>query len=132
MNFYKVKILTTFDDIKSLTLKIIHGLIIREENKFKNNANIISNYINNILKNKNFVKSVLVLAIEIVLFIENSEELSFNKISESIELSLYDFWKIINPFLNFAVFIHLLSDYILQKLKYNYLHLCYGKVELSF
>jgi len=94
-NFYKVRVLTQIEEIKILTLKIICGLIKRDERKFK------VDFISRILSNPNFLKSALVLGVEIVIFIENVEEISFYKLAEVLELELYEFWKIINPFLNF-------------------------------
>jgi hypothetical protein len=94
-NFYKVRVLTQLEEIKILTLKIICGLIKRDERKFK------VDFISRILSNPNFLKSALVLGVEIVIFIENVEEISFYKLAEVLELELYEFWKIINPFLNF-------------------------------
>jgi hypothetical protein len=56
------------------------------------------------LSNENFLKSVFVVAIEIVLFIGNVEELCFFKIAETVDLDLYEFWKILNPIhLHFAI-----------------------------
>ena len=34
---------------------------------------------------------------EIILFIEDIEEISFNRIPEVLELDVYDLWKITNP-----------------------------------
>jgi hypothetical protein len=94
-NFYKVRVLTQLEEIRVLTLKIICGLIKRDERKFK------ADFISLILSNMNFLKSALIVGVEIVLFIENVEEISFYKLADVLELDLYEFWKIINPFLNF-------------------------------
>jgi hypothetical protein len=94
-SFYKVRVLTTLDDIEKLTLKIIYGMLKKDERKFK------MEFISRILANQNFIKSALVVSVEIVLFIENVEEISFYKLADTLELDLYEFWKIINPFLNF-------------------------------
>jgi hypothetical protein len=93
--FYKVRVITQIDEIKFLCFKILCGLIKRDERKFK------AEFISRILSNQNFLKSALILAVEIVLFIENVEEISFYKLAAMLELDLYELWKIINPFLNF-------------------------------
>ena len=57
-----------------------------------------------LLSNDNFLKAVLVVSVEIVLFIGNVEELSFFKLAEEIDLDLFEFWKILNPMhLHFAI-----------------------------
>lgn len=55
-----------------------------------------------ILLNENFVKSVLLIAAECVLLHHNVSEVLFYKIAskEFLNLDLFEFWKIINPFLN--------------------------------
>jgi hypothetical protein len=94
-NNYRVRVVTQIEEIKLLTFKIICGLIKRDERKFR------ADFISRILLNQNFLKSALILSVEIVLFIENVEEISFFKLADTLELDIYEFWKIINPFLNF-------------------------------
>jgi len=94
-SFYKVRVVTQIEEIKFLSFKLLCGLIKRDERKFK------SEFISRILSNQNFLKSALIVAVEIVLFIENVEEISFYKLADMLELDLYELWKIINPFLNF-------------------------------
>lgn len=96
---YLVRITVKPADIKTLTLRIIYGLLQRDEKRF--NREIVSE----VLKNKNFVKAAFIVSIEIVLFIGNVEEISFYKLTEAIGLDLYEFWKIINPFTHFDLMI---------------------------
>jgi hypothetical protein len=95
----KTSIVTSFKDIQTLCEKIIYKLLIREETKFK------KDFVGKLLYNENFIKSAIVLSMEIVLFIENIEEIVFYKLAEEAKLDLYDFWKIINPFLLFDLYI---------------------------
>ena len=71
-------------------------LISRDERKYDRLV------IRKILKNENFIKSVLLVTIECFLFQSNTEELLFNKISgkEYLNLDMFEFWKILNPFFN--------------------------------
>ncbi len=50
------------------------------------------------LERQNFLKAVIAISFEIVLFIENCIELNVVDIVNYLGLDLYDFWKIINPF----------------------------------
>ncbi len=74
-----------------LASKLIKELFHRDD---KNFPKLI---LSTLLGNKDFLKSVIIVAVEIVLFIGNVEELCFYKLAEAIELDLYDFWKILNP-----------------------------------
>jgi hypothetical protein len=90
-NTYKVRITITKNDILKLTSKLIKELFHRDDKNFPKNI------LSTLLDDKVFLKSVLIVAVEIVLFIGNVEELCFYKLAEAIELDLYDFWKILNP-----------------------------------
>ena len=90
-NTYKVRITITKNDILKLASKLIKELFHRDDKNFPKFI------LTTLLDNKDFLKSVLIVAVEIVLFIGNVEELCFYKLAEAIELDLYDFWKILNP-----------------------------------
>jgi hypothetical protein len=86
-------LITKFEEIEKLILKIIFSLLSRDERIF--GPKIAAH----VLKNVNFIKSVLVVAVEIILFIENVELICFYKLANAIKLDLYEFWKILNPFI---------------------------------
>jgi hypothetical protein len=86
-------LITKFDEIEKLILKIIFTLISRDDRIFG------SKIAAQVLKNVNFIKSVIVVAVEIILFIENVELICFYKLANAIKLDLYEFWKILNPFI---------------------------------
>jgi hypothetical protein len=90
-NTYKVRITITNNDILKLASKLIKELFHRDDKNFPKQI------LSKLLDNKDFLKSVLIVAVEIVLFIGNVEELCFYKLAEAIELDLYEFWKILNP-----------------------------------
>jgi hypothetical protein len=77
---YMINNLTKFEEIEKLILKIIFCLISRDERIFgpKIAAQVI--------KNTNFIKSVVVVAVEIILFIENVELICFYKLANAIKL----------------------------------------------
>jgi hypothetical protein len=54
-----------------------------------------------IVQNTKFHKAVIATATEVVLFVHNSMALRFEQILELCELSAFDFWKLIRPFLKF-------------------------------
>jgi hypothetical protein len=82
-----------------LAQKIILGLLQRENNNFP--IEIVQKY----LDNKEFLKAIIITSVEIVLFIANVEEISFYKLTNRLKLDIYDFWKIINPFIHFDILI---------------------------
>ena len=57
------------------------------------------------------MKSAIILGVEIVLFIENVEEICFYKLADALDLDIYQFWKIVNPFLKHDLTV---SSYILR------------------
>jgi hypothetical protein len=90
-NTYKVRITITKNDMLKLASKLIKELFHRDDKNFPKQI------LSRLLDNKDFLKSVLIVAVEVVLFIGNVEELCFYKLAEAIELDLYEFWKILNP-----------------------------------
>jgi hypothetical protein len=90
-NTYKVRITITKNEILKLTSKLIKELFHRDDKNFPKQI------LAKLLQNNEFLKSILIVAVEIVLFIGNVEELCFYKLAEAIELDLYEFWKILNP-----------------------------------
>ncbi len=53
----------------------------------------------NLLLNTDLLTALIVCTVESILFIENVENVSVFKLIEDVKLDLYDFWKIVNPFL---------------------------------
>lgn len=83
------------NDLKLIALKIIKGLLVREERYFDKKLIATS------LENKDFLNSVLVISTEVILFIENSVDLCYMKLSEALGLPLTELIKILNPFSKF-------------------------------
>jgi predicted HTH domain antitoxin len=48
-----------------------------------------------LLYNEDFIKSMIAISIEIILFVEDIQEISFHKIPELFGVDLYDLWKVI-------------------------------------
>ena len=86
----------SINEIEVLSYKFLKELILRDEKKYE------SSVLQRILLKENFLKSVLLIAAECVLLHHNVSEVLFYKIAskEFLNLDLFEFWKIINPFLN--------------------------------
>lgn len=86
----------SINEIEVLFYKFLKELILRDEKKYERNV------LRKILLKENFQKSVFLIAAECVLFHHNVSEVLFYKIAskEFLNLDLFEFWKIINPFLN--------------------------------
>jgi hypothetical protein len=98
MAFYHERISISYSDILKLTGRIIYDLFNRDEKHFPKEL------LSKLLSDEYFLKSVLLIAFEITLFICNVEGLCFFKLAETINLDLYEFWKILNPIhLHFAI-----------------------------
>lgn len=84
------------DEIEVLSFKFFKELIFRDEKKYEKDV------LKKIILNENFIKSVLLVATECVLLHFNVSEVLFYKIASKdfLNLDLFEFWKIINPFLN--------------------------------
>lgn len=59
--------------------------------------------ITTILKNTDFYSAIYVCAIETTLFIHNSVQPTFEEILESVKLSVFEFWKVIQLFIRHDV-----------------------------
>jgi hypothetical protein len=83
-------------EIEILSYRFFKELISRDEKKYKINV------LRKIILNENYIKSVLLISAECVLLHHNISEVLFSKIAsrEFLNLDLFEFWKIINPFLN--------------------------------
>jgi len=90
---YKITLNTNKNDLQKLILLFIDQII------EKNSESFSSTVLSSIMNNEIFVKAIFVCSLEIVLFIENIEELMFAKICEEINIDIYDFFKILNPFI---------------------------------
>jgi len=54
-----------------------------------------------LLKKEIFLKSIFLCALETILFICNNKELQFTQILDAIELTAFDYWRVINSYLKF-------------------------------
>jgi hypothetical protein len=98
MEIYHERISISYTDVLKLTGRIIADLLHRDEKHFPKDL------LAKLLVSESFLKSVLVVSVEIALFICNVEGLCFFKLAEAIELDLFEFWKLMNPIhLHFAI-----------------------------
>jgi hypothetical protein len=93
LNKYRVKIVTAFEDIEKMIMKLIFSLLNRDQRIFS------SEFVSRLLLNDNFLKSVIVVGVEITLFIENVELICFYKLVKAMDLDYFEFWKVLNPFI---------------------------------
>ena len=100
LSSYRVKLITNLEERINFCLKFIQNLIQNDENIFNEEFCVM------LLYNEVFIKSMIAISFEIILFIEDIEEIPFNKIYESCDLDIYDFWKIINPTQNHVIIFH--------------------------
>ena len=82
-------------EIKHLYFRILDELLLTEERKVQ------SSDFSNILENFTFHKSILVASIETVLLVHYIVQLNFDQILQIVQISAFDFWKIINSYLKF-------------------------------
>ena len=84
------------EEIEVLSYKFSKELILRDVKKYEKKV------LKKIILNENFIKSFLLISAECVLFHHNVSEVIFYKLAskEFLNLDLFEFWKIINPFLN--------------------------------
>lgn len=88
---YTTRILTSFDDITKMCLKLISQLLQKDLLIFT------EEFCAMLLYNEDFIKAMVAISMEIILFIEDIEEISFNRIPELLGLDVYDLWKVLNP-----------------------------------
>ena len=115
LSFYRVKLVTNIEERTKLCLKFIQNLLQKDENIFS------EEFCAMLLYNETFAKAMIAISFEIVLFIEDIEEIPFNKIYESIDLDIYDFWKIINPTQNHSIIFHKEIKNHLDEIEYQIL-----------
>jgi hypothetical protein len=117
------------DEILTLCLKLIEGLFKKNSHVFKENLSVYNsifilntnnkdnkNYNTNdsidsnflmidifqkIISCEEFLKCVIICALEIILFIDNIQEVFFFKIAEKLNLDVFYLLKIINPIMTF-------------------------------
>ena len=98
LSVYKFRLITRFSEMKKMCLKFISEL-------FKMDLMIFTEeFCAMLLYNKDFIKSMIAISIEIILFVEDIQEISFHKIPELFGVDLYDLWKVLNPLVRFASF----------------------------
>ena len=93
-----------------------------------------------LLYNEDYIKAIVAISMEIILFIEDIEEITFNRIPEFLGLDVYDLWKIMNPIQLRSIVFHkeikdhleeveeqllsfLISSHLFHSLYSNYYHL---------
>ena len=91
LNVYKFRIITTFPDIEKMCLKLITLLFQKDLMIFT------EEFVAMLLYNEEFIKAMIAISIEIILFVEDIQEISFYKIPELLGVDVYDLWKVLNP-----------------------------------
>lgn len=97
MKEYKISLSTNTFQIINLCLKITEGLIKKSKIALKNNNELILSSIYNI----EYIKSLCVIAYELVLYIENIQEVYFYKLCNYIDLDCYSLLKLLNSTMTF-------------------------------
>ena len=88
-------IFINIDDYCKLCLKFICVL-------FSFNNYVFTEQFNSLLLfNEKFLKAIIAITFEIILFVETIEKISFIDLYESLGVDIYDIWKIINPMFNY-------------------------------
>ena len=88
-------ILINIDEYCKLCLKFIYILF------FFNNYVFTERFNSLLLFNEKFLKAIIAITFEIILFVETIEKISFIDLYESLGVDIYDIWKIINPMFNY-------------------------------
>lgn len=91
LSAHTTRIITSFEDITKMCLKFIHNLLQKDLIIFT------EEFCSRLLYNEEYIKALVAISMEIILFIEDIEEISFNRMPEVLELDVYDLWKIMNP-----------------------------------
>ena len=68
---------------------------------FFNNYVFTEKFNSLLLFNERFLKAIIAITFEIILFVETIEKISFIDLYESLGVDIYDIWKIINPMFNY-------------------------------
>ena len=88
-------ILINIEDYCKLCLKFIYILFFFNNYVFTEHFNAL------LLFNERFLKAIIAITFEIILFVETIEKISFIDLYESLGVDIYDIWKIINPMFNY-------------------------------
>jgi retinoblastoma-associated protein len=80
-----------------LTFRILDELLLKEQRNSLNPAQDFSSFFFKDI----FLKSVLICALECVLFIHNVRDLQVDDVLKLVGLSAFDYWRILNSFLKF-------------------------------
>jgi retinoblastoma-associated protein len=80
-----------------LAFRILDELLLKEQ---RNSTTIVQDFSKIIFKDI-FLKSVLICALESVLFIGNVRHIQVDDVLKLIGLSAFDYWRILNSFLKF-------------------------------
>ncbi len=83
------------NQIRCMHYRILEELLLAEE-RGRKDANLST-----VLQTESFHKGVLVAATETTLFVHNSVSLMFEEILDLVQLSAFDFWKLLPSFLRF-------------------------------
>jgi len=81
--------------IMNLYYKILEELLVQEERKTRKPN------LQEILRNENFHRALLACSIEVVFFINNYSNLSFQKLLDLCKIPAFEFWRIISSFMTF-------------------------------
>lgn len=92
------------DYLRNLYFKLVDELLTQEENaaKRKNETEVSDEVIKELSKTLyrvEFHKAVFTCAAETILFINNEQKLVFEQLLEFMNLSVFDFWKLVNSFI---------------------------------
>ena len=88
-------ILINKNEYCKLCLKFIYTLFFFNNYIFTEEFNCL------LLFNEKFLKAIIVITFEIILFVETIEDISFIDLFKVFEVDIYDIWKIINPMFNY-------------------------------
>jgi len=84
-----------YHQIIHLYYKILEELLVQEENKTKRPQ------YQEILRNESFHRALLGCAIEVVFYVNNYSDLSFQSLLELCNIPAFEFWRIIPSFMRF-------------------------------
>lgn len=94
----------SIENLRYLYFKLIDELLTQEQNnsfvkKKKSDKEMIVKELSKTLYQIEFHKAVFTCAAETILFIYNEQKLVFNQLLEFMNLSVLDFWKLVNSFI---------------------------------
>lgn len=94
---YSVKLRNKPEDLNLLCFKLIEGLLKKNQATFK----VETPQLKLIIEKEEFLKAIVTIAFEIVLYVENIQDIFFYKITQAIQLDVFILLKVINPIMTF-------------------------------